>query len=527
MGSYLNPGNEGFKRALRSEIYVDKTYMIDYLNSVLDTDNAYVCISRPRRFGKSMAANMLAAYYDKSVDSKELFEPFKISGSNSYRKHLNRHNVIFLNIQQIFSAAGNAEAVPRYLQEVVLRELLEYYPQMIPKTCNHLPTALANIYAKESGENKGFVFILDEWDCIFREAKQDAAAQKQYLDFLKDLLKDRTYISLAYMTGILPIKKYGTHSALNIFDEYSMTAPEMFAEYTGFTEGEARKLCQKYNKDFSEVKRWYDGYVFWDGIHVYNPKSVVDAMRNRKFRSFWTNTETYEALQVYIDLDHDGLKEAILQMLVGESYRIDTGSFQNDMTSFKNKDDILTLLVHLGYLAFDERNSSVFIPNEEVRGEFIRAIKNGERPELYQLIQKSDDLIAATLRMDGEFVAQKLEEIHSRFTAPLFYNNEQALRMILMLAYIGRVDDYHICQELPAGTGYADIVLLPKNQEYPPIVVELKWNKNAKGAIEQIKKKNYIQEIESRTDEILLVGISYDKKKKRHSCVIEKIETDA
>lgn len=522
MGRYLNPGNEGFKRALRSEIYVDKTYMINYLNSVFDTDNAYVCISRPRRFGKSMAANMLAAYYDKTVDSKEIFEPFKISGSESYEKHLNQHNVIFLNIQQIFSAAGSAEAVSDFLQNVVLEELRENYPGMIPETCNHLPTALANIYAKENGENKGFVFIIDEWDCIFREAKQNARAQKQYLDFLKDLFKDRTYVSLAYMTGILPIKKYGTHSALNIFDEYSMTAPEMFAEYTGFTENEVKALCKRYKKDFSEVRRWYDGYMFWDGMHSYNPKSVVDAMRSRKFRSFWTSTETYEALQIYIDLNQDGLKEAILQMLVGESCRIDTGSFQNDMMSFKNKDDVLTLLVHLGYLAFNERTSSVFIPNEEVRGEFIRAVKNGGRPELYRLLQESDELIAATLRMDGKFVAKKLEEIHSRFTAPLFYNNEQALRMILMLAYIGRVDDYHICQELPAGTGYADIVLQPKNQEYPPIVVELKWDKKAKGAIEQIKKKNYVQGIESRTGEILLAGISYNKENKRHSCVIEK-----
>lgn len=399
MGRYLNPGNEGFKRALRSEIYVDKTYMIDYLNSVLDTDNAFVCVSRPRRFGKSMAANMIAAYYDKKADSGELFERFRISESQDYRKHLNQHNVIFLNIQQIFSAAKDA----------------------------------------------------------------------------------------------------------------------------GFTEDEVRNLCKKYERDFWEIRRWYDGYVFLDDMHIYNPKSVVDAMRSQRLRSFWTSTETYEALQIYIDLNQDGLKEAILQMLAGECCRIDIGSFQNDMMSFKSKDDVLTLLVHLGYLAYDEKNSSVFIPNEEVRGEFIRAVKNGGRPELYQLLQESDELIAATLRMDGEAVAKKLEAIHSRFTAPIFYHNEQALRMVLMLAYIGKVDDYHICQELPTGTGYADIVLQPKNKEYSPIVVELKWDKNAQGAIEQIKKKNYVQEIESKTGEILLVGISYDKEKKSHECVIEKL----
>ena len=523
MGRYLNPGNEGFKRALRSEIYVDKTYMIDYLNSVLDTDNAFVCVSRPRRFGKSMAANMIAAYYDKKADSGELFERFRISESQDYRKHLNQHNVIFLNIQQIFSAAKDAENIPAFLQDVVLKELRENYPGVVSENCSHLPTAFSDIYAKETGENKGFVFIIDEWDCIFREARQNVEAQKQYLDFLKDLFKDRTYVSLAYMTGILPIKKYGTHSALNIFDEYSMTAPERFAEYAGFTEDEVRNLCKKYERDFWEIRRWYDGYVFLDDMHIYNPKSVVDAMRSQRLRSFWTSTETYEALQIYIDLNQDGLKEAILQMLAGECCRIDIGSFQNDMMSFKSKDDVLTLLVHLGYLAYDEKNSSVFIPNEEVRGEFIRAVKNGGRPELYQLLQESDELIAATLRMDGEAVAKKLEAIHSRFTAPIFYHNEQALRMVLMLAYIGKVDDYHICQELPTGTGYADIVLQPKNKEYSPIVVELKWDKNAQGAIEQIKKKNYVQGIESKTGEILLVGISYDKEKKSHECVIEKL----
>lgn len=240
-----------------------------------------------------------------------------------------------------------------------------------------------------------------------------------------------------------------------------------------------RNLCKKYERDFWEIRRWYDGYVFLDDMHIYNPKSVVDAMRSQRLRSFWTSTETYEALQIYIDLNQDGLKEAILQMLAGECCRIDIGSFQNDMMSFKSKDDVLTLLVHLGYLAYDEKNSSVFIPNEEVRGEFIRAVKNGGRPELYQLLQESDELIAATLRM------------------------------VLMLAYIGKVDDYHICQELPTGTGYADIVLQPKNKEYSLIVVELKWDKNAQGAIEQIKKKNYVQGIESKTGEILLVGISY------------------
>ncbi len=522
MGHYLNPGNEGFKRALRAKIYIDKSGMIAYLNSVIGTDDGFVCVSRPRRFGKSMAANMLAAYYGKECDSRKLFESRKIAESDSFEAHLNQYDVIFLNIQQVLSSAKSPESVADFLQKSVLNELKEKYPGQVKEDDTHLPTVLANIYAQNAEAKKGFVFILDEWDCIFREDKRNTTAQKLYLDFLKDLFKDRTYVALAYMTGILPIKKYGTHSALNIFDEYSMTAPEMLAEYVGFTEKEVACLCSEYGKDFEEMRLWYDGYIFPENLHIYNPKSVVDAMRSRHLKSFWTNTETYEALQLYIDLNEDGLKEALTEMLVGNSCRLDTGTFQNDMTSFKSWDDILTLLIHLGYLAYDETVKAAFIPNEEVRIEFVRAVRNSGRPELFKLLSTSDELLEAAFRMDEDTVAQKVQEIHSEYTAPIFYNDEQALRMVLMIACIGRTDDYRIYQELPAGTGYADIVLQPKNNTYPPVIIELKWNKNAGGAISQIKEQNYIQGIDSHTGEIMLVGINYDKTTKLHTCKIKK-----
>ena len=522
MGHYLNPGNEGFRRALKAKIYVDKTGMIEYLNSVIGTDDGFVCVSRPRRFGKSMAANMLTAYYDRECDSQDLFADKIISRADDYEEHRNQYNVIFLNMQQILSGAGDPEKVVSYLQKVVLEELREKYPEQTKTRGKHLPTVLADIYMWDSGEKRGFIFIIDEWDCIFREAPNNTKAQKWYLDFLKDLFKDRTYVSLAYMTGILPIKKYGTHSALNIFDEYSMTGPEIFVEYTGFTEKEVEKLCLEYGKDLEEIKNWYDGYVFPEELHIYNPKSVVDVMRSRKPKSFWTNTETYEALQLYIDLIEDGRKEALMQMLAGQKCKIDTGAFQNDMTSFKSKDDVLTLLVHLGYLAYDEGTRAVYIPNEEVRGEFIRAIRNGGRPELFRLLQASDELMEATLRMDSKMVAARIQEIHSRYTAPIHYNNEQALRMVMMLAYIGRADDYHICQELPAGTGYADIVLQPKVNGHPYIIVELKWDECVEGAIAQIKERDYLQGLKNDMGEVLLVGISYNKKTKEHFCKIER-----
>ena len=523
MGHYLNVGNEGFQRALRAKIYVDKSELISYTNDVMSTDDCYICVSRPRRFGKSMTANMLVAYYDKSCDSKELFRELDVSKVETYEEHLNKHDVIFLNIQQIMSRAGSAEKIPEFIEKVVIKELKNQYMDLVPEQSTYLPAVLEIIFKSREGNNQGFVFVIDEWDCIFREAKDNTKAQKQYLDFLKDLFKDRTYVSLAYMTGILPIKKYGTHSALNIFREYSMTDPGMFAKYVGFTQSEVEELCDEYQMDFDSVKLWYDGYVFENDLHIYNPKSVLDAMKHEKLKSFWVSTETYEALQIYIDLDLEGLKETIIEMLSGSSCKIDTGTFQNDMMSIKSRDDVLTLLIHLGYLAYDENAKRVYIPNEEVRGEFLRAIKNGRRPELIRLIHVSDEILAATLRMDGEAVGKLFEEVHSFNVSPDFYNNEQALRSVVRMGYLGSVDDYVQIQELPSGKGYADLVFWPRQgSQKPLLLVELKWNKDVNGAIAQIKNNGYIQAIERYGGEILLVGINYDVKSKKHECVIEK-----
>ena len=258
---------------------------------------------------------------------------------------------------------------------------------------------------------------VDEWDCLFREAKEDKDAQKRYLDFLRDLFKDRTYVKLAYMTGILPIKKYGTHSALNIFDEFSMTEPKRLAEYVGFTEKEVKDLCSTYGMDFDEARRWYDGYRFRRIRHIYNPKSIVDAMLEEAYQSYWTCTETYEALKIYIDMNFDGMKDAVISMLGGNSCRIDTGTFQNDMTNFTGKDDVLTLLVHLGYLGYEEERKEVFIPNEEVRGEFLRAVRQSGWREVIEAVEESERLLEATLRLDEKAVAEGLDSVHMENTS--------------------------------------------------------------------------------------------------------------
>lgn len=377
MGLYLNPGNDSFRIAINGNIYVDKTGMISFLNQHLNTESRYVCVSRPRRFGKSMAAGMLAAYYSRGCASEKLFEGYRIAEDTSFREHLNQYDVIYLNIQQFLRKTESYAKLGECIEEAVLEELEELYPDDQNKSRN-LPDILSMIYSRNAGEKKGFIFIIDEWDCIFRVAKNDADAQEKYLDFLRDLFKDRVYVALAYMTGILPIKKYGTHSAINIFDEYSMMNPQELAEFVGFTEEEVRALCVRYEMDFERVQSWYDGYQFNNKWNIYNPKSVVDAMRKRELDSYWTQTETYEALKIYMEMDFDGLKTAIVTMLGGGRYKINSRRFQNDMTSFRTKDDVLTLLVHLGYLAYDRKYQEVYIPNQEVASEFMNALDEPE-----------------------------------------------------------------------------------------------------------------------------------------------------
>ncbi|MDE7298998.1 MAG: AAA family ATPase, partial [Lachnospiraceae bacterium] len=346
MGFYLNPGNDGFKESIRSEIYVDKTGLISYTNKRVSTEQKFICVSRPRRFGKSMALKMLAAYYSCGCDSRELFAGLKIENDPAFGEHLNKYDVIFLNMQQFLIEAGSEEIID-YLEQEVLEELYEVYEEFLKAKVTKLAAALRKIHQKTG---RKFIFLIDEWDSVMRERQESEAQQKQYLDFLRNLLKDQSYVALAYMTGILPVKKYGIHSALNMFWEYSMTDQDVFEEYTGFTETEVKELCARYNMDFEETSSWYDGYMFIKFRHIYNPKSVVEAMHRNRCSNYWTSTETYDALKLYMDMDFDGLRADIVQMLGGGRVPVNTRSFQNDMRNFRTKDDVLTLLIHLGYM---------------------------------------------------------------------------------------------------------------------------------------------------------------------------------
>ncbi len=401
-------GNDGF-RAIRKGRYVDKTGLISFINETLGTADKLTCVSRARRFGKSFAVKMLCAYYDKSCDSSELFDGLEIAEDPSYRKYLNKYDVIYLDMTLFISLCGNMKDIMAYIQEQVIQEIADVYPAAAGE--EHLSMAMAKASASAGIK---FIVIIDEWDALFREAKNDTDLQKEYIRLLRGLFKSSltdSMIEAAYMTGILPIKKYGTQSAMTDFREYTMLSPKRLAKYAGFTETEVRQLCEDYGMDYGEAKRWYDGYSFKNVPSVYNPNAIMRAMQNQEFGSYWTETETYEALKIYIDMDFDGLREAILSMLGGEKCPVNTGTFQNDLTSLRSRDDVMVLLIHLGYLAYDGEAEKVYIPNEEIRQEFFLALKHSGHWEIAKLVKESDELLRAALNLNGEKVADAIEKM--------------------------------------------------------------------------------------------------------------------
>lgn len=523
MGNYLNPGNSGFAR-IRNDVYVDKTGLIGLINQSIDTPRCLTCISRPRRFGKSFAAKMLCAYYDKTCDSSKLFDDLIIAKDEHYLEYLNKYDVIYLDMTNIMGEAGKNEIVP-YIKRKVTEELVNAYPDM-KVDAESFSTTLIN--AVEVTGNK-FIAIIDEWDAPIREVP---AIQKEYLEFLRTLFKssgttDKIFAAV-YMTGILPIKKDGSQSAISDFEEFSMLKPRKFGPYVGFTETEVRGLCHDYGADFAMMKQWYDGYAFRGVDSVYNPNSVMKAIRNDDFDSYWTETSAAVSLMGYISLDFDGLSKTVAELIGGISIKVDTKGFANDLVTFRNRDDVLTLLIHLGYLAYDEEAQRVRIPNEELRREFSRTIRQVKRDETIRRVRESDQLIYDTVHGNADAVAAQIEKIHAEETAVLFYNDEQALRSVIKLAYFSYKDHYMKFEELPAGVGYADIVYLPKKDSMlPALVIEMKWNKSAEGAIAQIKDKRYPDAVMGYGGEVLLVGINYDKDapagKRKHECVIERM----
>ena len=537
MGLYLNPGNAGFAEVLKSK-YIDKTMLISQINKTIGTKNKLTCISRPRRFGKSYAAQMLCAYYDCSVDSRDLFDGYNIANDDTYESNINKYNVISLDISGFVSECEQSGIPFINITEMITKalrdDICEIYPQLIE--ANSFSDCMLKL-TELSG--KKIIFIIDEWDSIIREVKDDEV-QRRYLSLLRSWFKNNSFtprvVAAAYMTGILPIKKDGSESAVSDFKEYSIMEPGGFAEFTGFTEPEVRKLCAEHDISFDIMKRWYDGYSVGKADSIYNPYSVMNAIESGVVKSYWKKTSAAETLISYIDMDEEGLQDDIALLVSGETIEVNTYSFQNDVENFSSKDDILTLLVHLGYLSYREEYDDYIvesdyrpvgyarIPNEEVRLEFEQILRKAKHKRLIELIKTSDKLLEDTLAGKEESVVQAFERIRKMDNAPTFYNDEQALRYVIRFAYISCVDQYLKIEELPSGHGIADVVFIPKRiSKLPAMVIELKWNKSAEAAMDQILESDYPQLLRDYCGEIVLVGINYDTKSKKHECKITKL----
>ena len=528
MALYLNVGNESFQESLNSLIYVDKSPLIEILNRSIKTKNKYFCLSRPRRFGKSVTAQMICSYYARGQDSSSLFDNLKIASFDDYKKHLNQYDVISINISDEFSRAShNAKSMADILTKSIVRDLKEEYPNCAISSPEFLDLTLQEVY---NYSKVPFVFVIDEWDCIMREKKEDPDSLKQYLEWLKAIFKDKPYVGLAYMTGILPVKKYGSHSALNMFTEYSMTEPLNLGQYIGFTENEVKDICKQHDVAFNQMQQWYDGYSFKDVPHIYNPNSVVNVATYKKFISYWTKTETFESLQEYIDMNMEGLRDDIVKLIAGEDVIVDVSTFSNDMVTFHSKDDVLTLLIHLGYLAIKGSTNLgviVHIPNEEIKLEFKTCVKNNNRyAGVYDLIKNTDVLLNDIWSLNSEAVAKIFDEAHQDHTSILTYNNENSLANVIAISlFLSTTNTYNVVRELPTGKGYADLVYLPKlGVNKPALLIELKFDKSAQTAITQIKEKNYLQFFKDYKGEVLLVGINYSKDTKTHQCIIERAQ---
>lgn len=525
MGRFVNPGNSAFQDVLNSKIYVDKTELLDYTNQAMDTTSKFICNSRPRRFGKSVTADMLTAYYSRGCDSSQMFSRLKIAEHEDYRMYMNRYDVIHFDVQWCMESAGGAGGVISYITENVMAELRNYYESDIPETARTLADTLSCINATTG---RKFIIIIDEWDVLIRDEAMNQSAQDEYIRFLRGLFKGSEpskFIHLAYLTGILPIKKVRTQSALNNFDEFTMLDAGVLAPFVGFTEDEVRKLCETYERDFSKAKCWYDGYRL-DGYDVYNPKVIVSIMMRDRYKSYWSQTGSYDAIVPLINMDFDGLRTSIIEMLAGNPVAVDVSSFQNDAVSFVNKDDVITYLIHLGYLGYNQEQMTAFVPNEEIRQELTNATKRRTWNEYIEFQRSSELLLEATLNRQADVVAQQMERIHEEYASVVKYHDENSLSSVLSIAYLSSMQYYFKpVREMPTGRGFADFVFLPKPEfavDYPALLVELKWNKSARTAIEQIKERNYPHAVSEYTGNILLVGINYDRDSKKHSCVIEE-----
>ena len=525
MGIYLNPSNAGFKKTLAGEIFVDKTMLISELNKFIDSGNQYVCVSRPRRFGKTIATNMMCAYYSKGCDSREMFSKMKISKAKNYEQYLNKLNFIAIDVASEYQNANVKDNMLVELTDFVRSEFVEQFPKIKFDPNDTIAKCMLRVYAA-TGET--FVIILDEYDCLVRDTF-GTHLFADYLEFLNGLFKSNTLkpaISLAYLTGILPIVRDRVQSKLNNFREYTILDAFNLAEFVGFTEQEVKPLCKKYKVDFALCKKEYDGYA-QNGFEIYNPESVVMCMETKKFGNFWGKTSTYMVITDRLKHNYKGAKEDVIKMLSGEEVKVDVEMYLNTMTDFVSKDDVFTYLIHLGYLAYNNKNFTCRIPNLEVRKEWHRAVSTlPDYSKTDEIIKASEELLEQTLLKNSDAVAKALDETHIHVTSNRNYNNENALAAAVYIAFVHALNYYNCFKELSTGKGFADLVYVPvvKSPEHPAIIIELKHNQSTGKALQQIQNKQYFDALNNYKGNLLFVAINYDEDTKKHECEITEWE---
>ncbi len=524
MGIYINRGNVDFRRILNGE-YVDKTGLISVVNKTLFTEQSMSCVTRCRRFGKSMAAKMLCAYYDDSCDSRSLFAGLEIAQDSSFEDHLNKYPVIYIDMTSFITRFKGDDSIVCHIDEEARADVHSVFPDVPEKQGDDLMALLLRIVLKTQ---KPFFFIIDEWDAICREFPPKSKGMDSYVNWLRRMFKDvsaNTAFAGVYMTGILPIKKYNTQSALNNFQEYSMVKPGGMARYFGFTKDEVKALAERHGMDFDDLEKWYDGYQIGSELSMFNPNSVMTALREQWCESYWGRTAGIDPVVKYISMNYEGLKDDILFMLAGGRCKVDAKGFNNDLAEVNNRDDVLTALVHLGYLSYDRVKRQCFVPNLEVSGELEGAVRAVKWTNVVAALQQSERLLDATIAGDEAAVARALATAHSDDTTILSYNDENSLACVISIAYYYAQNESHVHREYQTGKGFADLVLIPRNNvARPAIIIELKKDQAAQTGIDQIKERHYPQKVAEYTGDILLVAINYDTQTKQHTCKIERWE---
>ena len=519
MSYYLNKNNDSFFEYKNADIFIDKSMLINNCNKLIRKPNKFMCVTRPRRFGKSMALAMLNAYYSKGCDSKVFFNGLKITSDPNFEEHLNKHNVIWIDMASIYTDIKDKNTFIDELAKEIIDDLKEAYPNRLTDKENTIRKCFNKL-------NERFIFLIDEWDVIYREQENNTKLCDEYTEFLRLLFKSSDVsacIDLVYMTGILPIRRYSTQSTLNMFTEYNMIRSRGLESYFGFTEEEVKGLCNKYNRDFNEIKSWYNGYKL-NGYDIYNPKSVVEAVLSGECSDYWTKTSAIEAVTDYMNYDNGVLKDTIARMLTGEKVEVKTYKFENDLTKVDSTDSALTVLIHLGYLAYDSETDSCYIPNYEIKQEFVEALDKLHWTEIYNPISNSKKLYEETLKGNTTYINETLDKNHLDLAGPFNKNKEDVLGIIVQISYYSCKKYYNVKKEDTSTLGRSDISFVPYSNDRIPMIVELKVNSSPSEAIKQIKDKQYFNALGSYKGEVLLLGISYNDKTLKHDSMVERIK---